>query len=336
MKPTLFYMQSFDSSIGTIIKFSWLGNLPASNTLRIKNNETNEVVYEETQTTMRLEHTISSENNLVNGVLYNASVKVTDSNNSDSEWSDVLLFYCFTTPTFSINIEQGQIIQAQTYGVDITYAQSEGELLQSYRAIVYDSDNNIVYDSNIRYILDTIRITNLQDNGDYSILVTGTTINGMNLSTGLIEFSVDFIKSEAYFVCELQNMYDTGGVYIKSNIVSVEGYSDSDVTYIDNDIADLTDNVVHFNDGFSIKDNFSLMIKGSQFEVDSQILKLKGKDETINVYYKYDTILDQYYFELEANYKNNTYIITTAVSPSEDVVLWIKRINSLFQMEVVL
>ena len=103
-------MQSFDASIGTTIKFSWLGNLPVSNTLRIKNNETNEVVYEVTQTTMRLEHTISSGNNLINGVLYNASVKVTDSNNSDSEWSDVLLFYCFTTPTFSINIEQEQII----------------------------------------------------------------------------------------------------------------------------------------------------------------------------------------------------------------------------------
>lgn len=335
MRPILYLISSFDASIGTTIKFSWLGNLPVSNTLRIKNNETNEVVYEVTQTTMRLEHVISSNNNLVNGVLYNASVKVTDNNNSDSEWSDVLLFYCFTEPTFSINIEQGQIIQAQTYGVDITYAQSEGELLQSYRAIVYDSNNNIVYDSNIRYILDTIRITNLQDNGDYSIIVTGTTINGMNLSTGLIEFSVDFIKSEAYFVCELQNMYSTGGVYIKSNIVSVEGYSDSDVTYIDNDIADLTDNVVHFNDGFSIKDDFSLMIKG-KFEVGSQILKLKGNDETINVYYKYDIIFDQYYFELEAIYKNNTYIITTDVNPSEDMTLWIKRINTLFQMEVVL
>lgn len=335
MKPICYLIPSFDSSIGTTIKFSWLGNLPVSNTLRIKNNETNEVVYEVTQTTMRLEHIISPENNLVNGVLYNASVKVTDNNNSDSEWSDVLLFYCFTAPTFSINIEKGQIIQAQTYGVDITYDQSEGELLQSYRAIVYDSNNNIVYDSNIRYILDTIRITNLQDNGDYSIIVTGTTINGMNLSTGLIEFSVDFIKSEAYFVCELQNMYNTGGVYIKSNIVSVEGYSDSDVTYIDNEIADLTENVVHFNDGFSIKDDFSLMIKG-KFEVDSQILNLKGNDETINVYYKYDTVFYQYYFELEAIYKNNTYIITTVVIPSENMTLWIKRINTLFQMEVVL
>lgn len=285
---------------------------------------------------MRLEHIIPSENNLVNGTLYNASIKVTDNNNSDSEWSDVLLFYCFSTPTFSINIEQGQIIQAQTYGVEITYDQPEGELLQSYRAIVYNSNNEVIYDSNIRYILDTIRITNLQDNGNYSILVTGTTINGMNLSTGLISFSADFIKSEAYFVCELQNMYETGGVFIKSNIVSVEGYADEEVVYIDNEVADLTNNIVHFNEGFSIDGNFSLMIKGNQFEVNNQILKLSGNDEIINVYYKYDAILDQYYFELEAKYKNNVYIITTIVpSNSDEITLWVRRINSLFQMEVI-
>lgn len=334
MKPILNLIQSFDSDVGTTIKFSWLGNLPVSNTLRIKNNETNEVVYEETQTTMRFEHIISSENNLVNGTLYNASIKVTDSNNSDSEWSDVLLFYCFTTPIFSINIGQGQIIQAQTYGVEITYDQPEGELLQSYRAIVYNSNDEVIYDSNIRYIIDTIRITNLQDNRDYSILVIGTTVNGMSLSTGRIYFSADFIKSEAYFICELQNMYDIGGVYIKSNIVSVEGYSDSEVIYIDDGLADLTNNVVHFNKGFSIKEDFSLMIKGS-FEANSHVLRISGEDETINIYYKYDIYNEQYYFELEAIYKNNVYIITTNVDENEGAMLWIKRLNSLFQMEVV-
>lgn len=335
MKPVLFLIRSFDSNVETTIKFSWLGNLPVSNTLRIRDNLTNEIVYEKTQTTMRLEHTISSNNNLINGRLYNASICVTDSNNSISEWSDVQLFYCFTTPTLSINISQGQVIQAQTYGVEITYDQSEGELLQSYRAIVYSANNEVIYDSDIRYILDTIKITNLQDNGDYSIVVTGTTINGMNISTERISFSVDFIKSEAYFVCELENMYNTGGIYIKSNIISVEGYSDKEVVYIDKDIADLTNNVVHFDSGFSINNNFALAIKGDM-NVDSHILKLSGNDEQINVYLKHDNSFKQNYFELEALYKNNRYIITTiAPTITKYISLWIKRINGLFQMEVV-
>lgn len=336
MKPILYLIQAFDSNVGTTIKFSWLGNQPVSNTLRIKNNETNEIVYEVTQTTMRLEHIISADNNLINGRLYNASIKVTDSNNSDSEWSDVALFYCFTAPTFSINIEPGQIIQAQTYGVNITYAQSEGELLQSYRVQVFNSNHESIFDSNMRYILDTVRIANLQDNNSYYILATGTTINGIELSTGSISFVADFVKSEAYFMCELQNMYDTGGVYIKSNIVSVEGYSDSDVTYIDGDYADLSNNRIYFDQGFSITNDFALMIKGKDFEAGEQIAQVKGNDEVINIYNKYDTTTSQYYFELEAIYKQNVYVITYNYSPTEeDVSLWIRRKNTLFEMEVV-
>ena len=336
MKPVLFYIKAFDSNVETIIKFSWLGNLPLSNTLRIKDNETNEIVYEVTQTTMRLEHIVSADNNLINGRLYNASVKVTDSNNSNSEWSDVALFYCFTTPTFTINIEQGQIIQAQTYGVNIIYAQSEGELLQSYRVQVFNSNHESIFDSNMRYILDTVRIANLQDNNSYYILATGTTINGIELSTGSISFVADFVKSEAYFMCELPNMYDTGGVYIKSNIVSVEGYSDSDVTYIDGDYADLSNNRIYFDQGFSITNDFVLMIKGKDFEAGEQIAQVKGNDEVINIYNKYDTTTSQYYFELEAIYKQNVYVITYNYSPTEeDVSLWIRRKNTLFEMEVV-
>ena len=42
MKPTLFYINSFDVTQGTTVKFSWLGKQPVSNTLVIKNNVTNE------------------------------------------------------------------------------------------------------------------------------------------------------------------------------------------------------------------------------------------------------------------------------------------------------
>lgn len=335
MKPVLYLIPSFDTSYGNTIKFSWLGNQINSNTLIIKDNNTNVIVYEKMLLTMRPEHIIQANSGLQNGKLYNASVKVTDVDGKDSEWSDTVLFYCITTPTFKINIIPDQIIRAQTYGVDVSYSQPEGELLQSYRVRVFNSSNAIVYDSNTRYILDTVKITNLQDNSHYTILATGETINGMQLTTGQINFSVDFVKSETYFVCELQNMYDTGGVYIKSNIISVEGSSDSDVTYIDNEIADLTNNVVHFNKGFVISDDFSLLIRGYGFEVGSNILQLSGNDESITVEYKYDKYKDIYYFELIALYKNNKYMITQ-INPyhSQEIALRIKRKNTLFDMEV--
>lgn len=336
MKPVLYTIPSFDSSIGNTIKFSWLGNQPVSNTVIIKDNNTNVIIYEKMLQTMRLEHVIDGNSGLVNGKLYNISVKVTDVDGSDSEWSDPLLFYCYSTPVFKINIEQNQIIQSQTYGVDITYSQSEGELLQSYRIRVYNSNDTIIYDSNTRYILDTVKITNLQDNNHYSIIATGETINGMQLTTNRIDFSADFIKSEAYFICEVQNMYDTGGIYIKSNIISVEGISDTEVIYMDNDIADLTDNSVHFNKGFSISGDFLLLLKGSQFKSGETILRLSGNDEIVIVEYKYDTNLDLYYFELCAIYKNNKYMITKENNYIDgEISLCITRTNSLFEMEVI-
>ena len=335
MKPVLYLISAFDASYGSAIKFTWLGNQMYSNTLVIRDNNTNSIVYEETIEIMRPEHVVPAFSGLKNGTLYNASVKVTDVDGKDSEWSDTLLFYCITTPTFQINIEPNQVIRAQTYGVDISYYQPEGELLQSYRVRVFNSYNAVVYDSNTRYILDTIRITNLQDNSHYTIIATGETVNGMQLSTGQINFSVDFVKSETYFVCELQNMYDTGGVYIKSNIVSVEGSSDSEVTYVDNEIADLTNNVVHFNRGFIISDDFLLLIRGYGFEVGANILQLSGNDEFVMVEYKYDEYKDIYYFELIAIYKNNRYMITK-INPYhlQEISLRIRRKNSLFEMEV--
>lgn len=336
MKPIIYNIPSFDAHIGTTIKFTWLGNQPVSNTLIIRDNMTNEIVYNKTQWTMKLEHIIEPNTELFNGDLYNASIIVTDKDGFDSDQSNKIPFFCFTTPTFDINIEPYQVIQSQTYGVEILYSQPEGELLQWYRIKVYDSNDVIVYDSNIRYYLETVKITNLQDNNEYSIIAIGETLTGMPLSTDRIDFTVDFIKPEVYFMCEVENMYNTGGVYIKSNIISVEGSSDSDVDYVDYTVADLTNNVVHFHKGFSISGDFSLMLYGYQFNVGDCILQLVGKDEIISVYYRCD-YYGTYYFELNAIYKNNKYMITTVNDyNSEMVALWITRENGLFRMEAML
>jgi len=334
MKPILYFLPSFDATKGTTIKFSWLGNQPLSNTIIIRDNNTNVIIYEKMLQTMRLEHTIPADSGLVNGTLYNITVKVMDARGVSSEWSDVQLFYCYSTPIFKINIEPGQIVQAQTYGVDITYEQPEGELLQSYRVQVYNSHHALIYDSNLRYFLNTVKITNLQDNGHYYIIATGETVSGMPLSTDMIDFSADFLKSQAYFMCELQNMYDAGGVYIKSNIISVEGYSDSGLLCIDDDVADLTNNVVHFNKGFALTGDFTLLVKGYGFEDDSRILQLSGKDEFVTVEYK--SIAGIYYFELVATYKMQRYFIMT-VNPyhNKPISLYIRRKDGLFGIEVV-
>ena len=72
------------------------------------------------------------------------------------------------------------------------------------------------------------------------------------------------------------------------------------------------------------------------FEVDSQILRLRSMNETINVYHRFNKNQNQYYFELEVVSSGGYYMITANSPGSEsDISLWIKRIDSLYQMEVV-
>jgi len=97
----------------------------------------------------------------------------------------------------------------------------------------------------------------------------------------------------------------------------------------------IDENVVHFNKGFVISDDFSLLIRGYGFEVGANILQLSGNDEFIIVEYKYDKYNDIYYFELIALYKNNRYmIILENPYHSQEISLRIRRKNTLFEMEV--
>ena len=109
MKPILFNTLSFDSLREKTFYFVWNGNQAFGNILQIRNNDTNNLIYQSVETTMQLKHTLSA-NTLSNGVLYNARIAVMDIDNNISEYSDPILFYCFTTPTFTFdNISEDSI-----------------------------------------------------------------------------------------------------------------------------------------------------------------------------------------------------------------------------------
>jgi hypothetical protein len=93
--------------------------------------------------------------------------------------------------------------------------------------------------------------------------------------------------------------------------------------------------VVHFDKGFSISENFSVLVRGSGFEVGSKILQLSGKNEIVTVEYKQNNVTGIYYFELSAVYKNNKYVIMLD-NPyhNKEVSLRIRRKDALFDMEV--
>ena len=174
MKPILYNINAFDSSKESIFQFVWNGNQSFGNKLIIyDNNVLNTIMYQEPQTTMQLKHTLSA-NTLKNGHYYSAKVAVIDIDKNESEYSDPILFYCFTTPTFTFdNIEENQIVKNASYQVSMTYNQIEGEPLQSWEISLYDMSQSKIQGSGVSYTSDIkYTLTNLEDDKSYYIKAT--------------------------------------------------------------------------------------------------------------------------------------------------------------------
>ena len=150
-KPQLYSINAWDAANEQSFVFRWEGNQAFGNIIQIKNNTNNEVVYEKPDSTMQLKHTLSA-NTLKNGILYNVRVAVLDIDNNISEYSEPMLFYCFTTPLFKFNnIAENDIIKNSSYRITMSYEQKENEPLQSWEIGLYDLSKNRIQNSGVRY-----------------------------------------------------------------------------------------------------------------------------------------------------------------------------------------
>ena len=284
-KPILYNADAWDSKNEKTFNFLWEGNQAFGNILQIRNNLTDKIVYEESETTMQLKHNVPA-NTLKNGTLYNVRVAVIDIDNNVSEFSDPMLFYCYTTPTFTFdNIEKNQIIKNASYQVTMSYEQSEGEPLQSWEISLYDisrskiQSSGVYYTDNIKYTL-----TDLEDNQTYYIKATCITLNGMEVDTGYIEFSVNYKQPSIYSLLTLENVKNNGYIKLQSNIRAVEAHSLKNVEYIDDEYANLKNNMIYIDDDFSLDDDFVINLLGYDLTPNTLIMQLSDGNNKINIY----------------------------------------------------
>ena len=341
IKPIL-YIDAFDASHKSVFKIYWQGNQSFGNILRIYKNQTNEMVYEQNQATMQLSH-ILPENTLTNGVLYNASVATIDIDGNASEYSDPILFYCFTTPTFVFdNVEENQIIKNSSYQVHMSYEQLEGELLQSWEIGLYDNSLNLIQTSSVSYT-DNISytITDLEDDQSYYLKAECVTLNGLKVDTGYIRIYVDYKQPAVYSILVLQNVNDGGYIKIKSNIRAVGAKSKKDVEYIDNEYVDLRDNTVFIDDDFSLNDDFIINLLGYNLIPNTLIMQLSDGINFINLYYKkgiYDANdnVEKTFIELNIPIGNTSYICFSNYidNPLDTDILdiWLTKKNGLYSV----
>lgn len=344
--PNLFVTTAFDAKYEHIFNFSNEGNPQAvKNKLRIYNNETLKLVYDETVETMKLSHIISADK-LKNGICYNAEIQIIDKDGNESPFSNKIIFYCYTTPTWNFtNLIQDQIITNSSFNAQIEYSQPEGEILNSYRFILYDGLSNIIFSTPNRYDTSNLsyNISNLSDDKAYFLRATGETLNGMIIDTGRIGFTVSYVQPSVFALVHLDNVYDEGYIKITSNIITIEGSATPDPPkYIEDKKIDLTDEgaKVIFDEGFTIDNNFTLKSYMENLSQNTTVIELSNYNNKIIIDYRFGSFNgenEKAYFELRSySGLENYYLMSNTInkpSTSDRIFLFIRRINNVYEIK---
>lgn len=287
--PVLQTINSFDATQDYNIKFTINGiniKTPFTVTATIKDNATNELVFTgslQINSIDKLYYTILA-NTLTNNKYYKCYINISDGS-SISPSSNTVSFYCISKPIFQfVNIPFTLNISELIAILQYEQTGNIADPLNSYIVRVYNSHNEIVFDSNTQYVaslVDSIqvKITAL-DEDSYTIVALGETRYGMQLSTEE-HFTVQYNAPTAYSSMYLDNLYDRGQIRITSNIIALLGHLEPDKqpTFVDGAIK-LTDEDLVFDKGFNINKDFYLKIWMKDIQTNTRKAFLEISDKT--------------------------------------------------------
>lgn len=351
IKPILNQILPFDSTLGKTFDFQWNDNFQAvKNKLVIRNNVTNDIVYNETMVSMVKSHSIPQNvANLLNGGTYNAVISVFDSENNESLPSDAIIFKCFTTPSWYFsNLIEGQIIQDNVYNLQLIYGQLENELLNSFSVSLYDSGNILIHQSETFYNPTVLEYTlsNLEHNKQYSVIASGETVNGMRFSTTKVTFQINYIKPELFALVGIENIKEEASIKISYNVEVITGTSNLEnpiyITLEDPTEIDLTADgaYVQFSSGYDLLDNNITQIIMRKPTDYKNILEYNSGNELLEIKYMRGFFASQVgekaYFILRIFNSIVTYIVYSNYidipNENDQINIFIKRINGLYSI----
>ncbi len=261
--PIVQSINAFDSNDGQIVTFNVTsGDQVVKNRITVRNNVTNEVVYQNTVETYAFTATIPPYV-LTNGEYYNCYINTYNVDNERSANSNVVQFYCLTTPTLEItNIPVSEIIDGAGFTFNVRYMQQQKELLNELYLYLYDDNEDLIQTSNVITSSFTPPLTlqytfdGFEDSKYYYIQAVATTLNGTKVATDKMRFFVQYSYETAFFRIMLENNCQDGYVGITSNLVTIQGETDggyfaSDTLVLQNEATATWDNgFAFYNDKF--------------------------------------------------------------------------------------
>ena len=356
-RPTLLSMAAFDATKQQIFNFVVTGTSAqiVANQLTIRNNDTNDIVYQEKQESFKYEHIVNA-NELTNGTYYNATVSVFDADGNESPTSIPIQFWCYTEPVIQFtNIPTSGIITNASFNFQFAYTQAENEAINSYIVNLYNSSQVQIASSGLQYAGNgtppyngNYTFTGFENNTVYYVQVTGTTTEGTIISTSLQQFTVQYTRPDLFTLVQLTNNCDEGYVTITSNIILIEGSSNPDPPiYIDNQEVDLTANGswVQWNDGFSITGDMlarAWFRSPNPYTTIAQFSNTSGQQFTLNFMLGYENVEAETmgaYMELYVRSLTGLeyYVFSNYIAPLEDTeqyVIYLTRENNIYSLQL--
>lgn len=335
-KPIVRKIQPFDATKPHEISISWLGNRAHANRIIIYDNETNIVVFDDMVSTFILKHTIPA-HTLVNGKNYVIQAQIYDTYNTPSALSDKVLFYTFATPEFCFENIENPIITNSSFTVTIHYYSQDWENISKYKFYLYDASKKLLRESteltdeyNINYTYN-----GLDNNTTYYIRCAGITVNGMELDTGYVEITVKFENPNQYARIYATPLPSQGCIQVATNLVIIQYNGTDTFEYIDDKI-DLRDKTLYYDSGFTIENDFTVLIRGMNLWQNAEIFKMSNGDMGITLSSHIYTDGKLRFRLLIPNGLSNYLLYSDEqVFKNEDMItIAIRRKNSVYQIKV--
>ena len=224
-------------------------------TIFVETNLTEIVAYQNITTTFNFSHIIPA-NTLTNGRYYKVAIRTYDVLNNTSDWSNYQPFYCYTTPSLTLNITDGQTIITSAFTITLTYNQLQNEKLDYAVIELYNTNKVLLSSSGNMYNTDypplvfNYGVFGLDNHSQYYIKASVVTINGTITQTDMIRFYTNYDVSPEQVTLEATLDSCNGYVNLKSSAVfNLVGESNPDpLKYILNREADLRNATADIND----------------------------------------------------------------------------------------
>ena len=212
---------------------------------------------------------------LANGVDYRIQIQ-TFKGEETSAYSDPCTLICYTKPVCIINnidiVDGERIVPTQNFIFEGEYSQSEKVGIKTFNYVLYDQYKNVIQTYDKQYISDapvnavcTQKIEGFSPKTIYYIELQCEDQNNLQISSGLIQFFVDYRKPRITQVVDLENEKETASVKISSSMIQILFKVDNEPpVFINEQEIDLLENRAYLDERIDITGNFTMNLYARQ------------------------------------------------------------------------